>query len=341
MRASVLTAPRRLAVAEVAVPEPLAGEVLVEVSRCGVCGTDLHMVLEGWGQPGRTGGHEWSGRVAALGSGVEGFATGDLVVAGPLWCGQCRQCRAGRPSLCRQDSMLTGRGGADAFAEYAVTPAGTLHLVPVGLGEREAALTEPLAVALHAVTRSGARSGDRVLVSGAGPLGLLVTAALVVQGCTDVTVSEPAEARRAQALRVGAVVAVAPDGLPACPPAPMHTADGAFDVVLECSGNAAAMQAVPGLLAPGGTGVLVGTGISRPSYDPNRLLLNELTLTGAYNYDATGFPDALALLAGGALPVTELVHPDDVGLDDMGEAFARLRVGEIARKLLVDPRRQS
>lgn len=353
MRASVLEAPRRLAVAEVPVPKPGPGEVLVEVAHCGICGTDLHMVNEGWGRPGRTGGHEWSGTVVALGDGVPssgpagptgtggGIAVGDLVVGGPMWCGECVPCRAGRPAVCRQGSMLTGRQGPQAFAEYTLAPAAAVVAVPHGLDARTAALAEPLAVSLHAITRSGARAGDRVLVTGGGPVGLLAVAGLVARGVTDITVSEPGARRRERALRVGAAAAIAPGDLPASPQGPIGCVEDAFDVVLECSGAAPALASALGLLGPGGTAVIVGTGMSQPTFDPNRVLLNELTLTGAYEYDLTGFPDALALLAGGTLPLADLIHPDDVGLDGMADAFARLGTGDIESKVLIEPRRNA
>src|SRR4051794_3260138 len=165
------------------VPQPGPGEVLVEVSHCGVCGTDLHMVLEGWGSPGAVGGHEWSGRIAAVGPDVDSWSVGARVVGGELLaCGDCVMCRAGRPSVCEERPSVTGDGRDGAFAQYVVTAARGLSPVADGVSLRTAALTEPLAVAMHAVTRSGVDAGDRVLVTGAGPIGLLAIAALGAQG---------------------------------------------------------------------------------------------------------------------------------------------------------------
>src|SRR5436190_8215280 len=161
------------------VPEPGAGEVLVEVSHCGVCGTDLHMVLEGWGAPGAVGGHEWSGRIAAVGPDVGSWSVGTAVVGGELLaCGACVMCAAGRPSLCERRPAVTGDGRDGAFAQYVVTAAAGLTPVQEGVSLRTAALTEPLAVAMHAITRAAVRTGDRVLVTGAGPIGLLAVAVL-------------------------------------------------------------------------------------------------------------------------------------------------------------------
>src|SRR5436305_2973694 len=174
MPVAVYGAKGEITVGSKPVPAPGPGEVLVEVSHCGVCGTDIHVVLEGWGRPGTVGGHEWSGRVAAVGPGAEGWAVGAPVVGGELVpCGTCAMCAAGRPSLCDRRAPVTGGGHDGAFARYVVTSAAGLVAVEDGVSLRTAALTEPLAVAMHAITRSGAQSGDRVLVSGGGPIGLV------------------------------------------------------------------------------------------------------------------------------------------------------------------------
>src|SRR5437764_10523691 len=277
------------------VPDPGVGEVLVEVSHCGVCGTDIHMVLEGWGRAGSVGGHEWSGRIAAVGPGVDGWPVGTAVVGGELVaCGTCAMCAAGRPSMCERRPPVTGDGHDGAFAQYVVTPAVGLAAVEDGLSLRAAALTEPLAVAMHAVTRAAVQPGDRVLVTGAGPIGLLAVAALRAKGVDDVVVSEPAPSRRERAAAIGAAV-VTPAALE-IPPLPMDLIADPFDAVLECSGRADAMQTGLTQLRRGGRLVLVGTGMHAPRVDNNRILLNELVITGAYNYDAGGFSAALALL---------------------------------------------
>jgi len=327
-----------IAVEHKLVPDPGPGEVLVEVSHCGVCGTDIHMVLEGWGRPGSVGGHEWSGRIVAVGPGVdERWVAGASVVGGELvGCGACPMCADGRPSLCQRRPPVTGSGHDGAFAGYVVTPATGLLPVHDGVSLRAAALTEPLAVAMHAITRSGARVGDRVLVTGAGPIGLLAVAALRAQGVDDVVVSEPAASRRERATAVGASVVVEPADLRP-PPLPMDLIDEPFDVVLECSGRADAMEVGLSQLGRGGRLVLVGTGMHAPRLDNNRILLNELLITGAYNYDGGGFAAALELLASGRLPVDDLIEPDDVPLSGLLDAMLKLASGDLAGKVLVNP----
>jgi (R,R)-butanediol dehydrogenase/meso-butanediol dehydrogenase/diacetyl reductase len=294
-------------------------------------------VLEGWGSPGTVGGHEWSGRIAAVGSGAESWALGTAVVGGELLaCGQCAMCTAGRPSLCDRRPPVTGGGHDGAFAQFVVTAAAGLTAVEDGVSLRTAALTEPLAVAMHAITRSDVQPGHRVLVIGAGPIGLLAVAAMRARGIGDVVVSEPAVARRERARAVGAQETVTPGELEV-PPLPMDLVADPFDAVLECSGRADAMEAGLAQLRRGGRLVLVGTGMHAPRLDNNRVLLNELVITGAYNYDARGFASALALLGSGALPVDLLIEPDDVPLPGLLDAMHRLAGAELAAKVLVNP----
>jgi len=339
MQAAVLRGRGQLEVSAVPVPSVGPGEVLVAVDWCGVCGSDLHMVLDGWGAPGGWGGHEWSGRVAAIGPDVTRWAEGDAVVGGPsVRCGQCRACRAGRPSLC--ESRDTPGIGLEqgAFATYTRTREDELLAVPDGLDARAAALTEPLTVALHGITQSGVVPGQRALVLGAGPIGALSIAALRALGVDDVTCAEPGERRRALAARVGATAVCHPDDLDVPSRAePGRVVDGAVDVVLECSGHAAAMEAGLAQLIPGGTLVLVGAGMASPRFDPNRILLNELVVTGANCYDQDGFERALELLAAGALPVDDLIESEDVGLDGLLDAMHGLAEGRLAGKVLVRP----
>jgi 2-desacetyl-2-hydroxyethyl bacteriochlorophyllide A dehydrogenase len=338
MPAAVYRGPRRLEVEARPVPQPGPGEVLVEVSHCGVCGSDLHFVLDGWGRPGSVGGHEYAGRVVDLGAEVTGWSVGDAVVGGP-WptCGNCRACTAGRPSLCAGRDA-PGAGGPDgAFARYVQVPADALVRVPPGLDLRTAALAEPLAVALHGIARSGVEPGGRALVCGAGPIGALVIAALRAQD-VEVVVTEPGEERRRLATRLGATEVLAPDDLDVPSFGDVgRVVDGAVDVAIECSGRASAMAAALTQLVRGGTLVLVGAGIDPPRFDQNRILVNELVVTGSFEYGAGGVDEAVGLLASGVLPVEELLEPADVPLSDLLGAMERLATGELAGKVLVTP----
>jgi threonine dehydrogenase-like Zn-dependent dehydrogenase len=155
---------------------------------------------------------------------------------------------------------------------------------------------------------------------------------------TDVRCAEPSEHRQALAAEVGATAVVHPADLVVPSIAePGLVVDDPVDVVLECSGKAKAMEAGLAQLARGGTLVLVGAGIERPRFDPNRILLNELIITGANTYDHDGFEQALSLLASGRLPVEHLVEPDEVPLDGVLDAMRGLAEGRTAGKVLVRP----
>ena len=339
MRAAVLRGAGVLAVEEVPIPTLGPTDVLVEVDRCGVCGSDLHLVLEGWGQVGSIPGHEWTGVVAEVGTEVTRWQPGDAVVGGPtVRCGTCRHCIAGRPSLCSGRDTPGTDVSHGAFARFTASAEDELLALPHGLPARTAALTEPLAVALHGITRAGARPGQRVLVSGAGPIGALTIAALRAIGVEDITCVEPGEQRRLLAEEVGATAVCTPEDLDTPTMAePGRVVDSPFDIAVECSGNNRGMEAALTQLERGGTLVLVGSGIRPPKFDPNRIVLNELVITGAFTYDADGFTRALELLASGRMPVDALLEPDDVPLDGALDAMRGLAEGRLAGKVLVKP----
>jgi 2-desacetyl-2-hydroxyethyl bacteriochlorophyllide A dehydrogenase len=336
MPAAVYVGDGAVEVRSVPVSEPGPGEVLVEVSHCGICGTDLHLVLEKYARPGTILGHEWSGTIAAIGGAVDGWELGARVVCNPTpGCGECRACRSGRPSVCLQrepPDLLEFRG---AFCRYVVAPAARLLRVPDALSTRAAALTEPTAIAIHTVHLAGVTPDDRVLVTGGGPVGLLTTAVLRARGVTDITVSEPSAARRRRATEIGATAVVSPDELPRAPMGRPVAAP--FTVAFECSGHASAAEAALDQLDYAGTLVFVGTGSAFPRVNHNRVIVLEITMIGAYNYDADGFAPALELLASGALPLDLLIQADDVSLDTLAPTLLRLAAGELPGKVMVRP----
>jgi (R,R)-butanediol dehydrogenase/meso-butanediol dehydrogenase/diacetyl reductase len=340
MRAAVYRGNSTISVEDVPVPEVGAGEVLLEVSHCGVCGTDLHLIMENWGTPGSIGGHEYSGVVTAVGAGVEGWSVGDRAVGGPgPGCGRCRQCRAGASNQCVDRPRLGATPFTGAFAGFKVVDAHSLYRVPAGLDLRTAALTEPVAVAWRGVRRAGVAPGDRVLVTGAGPIGLITTALLRAQGIDDVTVSEPAPKRRERAARLGAATVIEPGELAQQDDLlPMDVAPRPFEAAVECSGRVEAMEAALANLDRGGTLVLSGTGMRRPRFDPNRMIINELTVTGTAEYTPDDYRAALDVLASGRLSTGDLIEPDDFPLDRLQWGMEQLVAGELAGKVMVVPR---
>jgi (R,R)-butanediol dehydrogenase / meso-butanediol dehydrogenase / diacetyl reductase len=309
--------------------------VLLQVSHCGICGTDLHLMMEDWGTPGTIGGHEYSGVVAAVGGSVRGWAIGDRAVGGPrAGCGVCRLCRAGRSHLCAVVERPAVRSGA--YAGFKVVDADALFRIPDGLDLRTAALTEPVAVARRGAHRTGAKAGERVLVTGAGPIGLLTVAVLAARGVTDITVSEPNPKRRRLAEKVGASTTITPEELEV-PTMTMDLVAEPYHYAFECSGRAEAMEAGLGNLDRGGKLVLSGTGMRRPRFDPNRLIVHELTVTGTVEYTQDDYRAAMDLLAEGRLPTDVLIEPEDLPLTRLQWGMEQLVAGELAGKVMVSP----
>ena len=340
MPAAVYQSPGVITLEERPVPRPGPDQVLVRVHHCGICGSDIHQLRDGWGfKPGAVAGHEWTGTIAAVGEEVGTWSVGERVVgASSPKCGHCRRCAEGKPSQCENRSSAITDHTDGAFAEFILVRAAGVLRLPDGLSARHAALAEPLAVALHGITRSGVAPGDRAMVFGAGPIGALTIAALRAMGVDDVTVVEPSAGRQALARQVGATEVIDPSELETFPSwEPERLSTRSVHVVLECSGHKAAIEAGFHQLARGGTLVMVGAGIEHPTFDPNRMILNELSVCGSFVYDLGGFERALELLSSGTFPNELLIDPDDVPLDGVGAALEALATGRIAGKVMVVP----
>ncbi len=340
MAAAVYRSPGVVTVEERPVPRPGPDQLVVRVHACGICGSDIHQLRDGWGfQPGAVAGHEWSGTIAAVGDDVTGWSPGELVVGGSSpRCGTCRRCQEGKPSQCENRSSMITEHMDGAFAEYILVRATGVLRLPEGLSPRHAALAEPLSVAMHGITRSGVAPGDSVMVFGAGPIGALSVAALRAMGIDDITVVEPHAGRRRLASELGVSHIVDPSDLEVFPSwEPERMSSRAVHVVLECSGHRGAIEAGFHQLARGGILVMVGAGIDHPTFDINRMILNELTVTGSFVYDLGGFERALQLLASDGFPADLLIDPEDVPLDAIGDALEGLALGRIAGKVMVVP----
>jgi L-iditol 2-dehydrogenase len=340
MSAAVYQAPGIVTVEERVVPRPGPDQVVVRVHSCGICGSDIHQLRDGWGLPaGVIAGHEWSGEIAAVGEGVTSWSVGELVVGGASpRCGACRRCKEGKPSQCENRHSMTTEHNDGAFAEYILARASGVLRLPEGLAPRHAALAEPLSVAMHGITRSGVAPGDSVIVFGAGPIGALSVAALRAMGIDEIAVVEPSEKRQKLAAELGARDVVHPDELDVFPSwEPERQSSRAAHVVLECSGHRAAIEAAFSQVARGGILVMVGAGIDHPTFDINRMILNELTVTGSFVYDQGGFERALELLASEGFPNELLIEAGDVPLNGITQALEDLAVGRIAGKVMVVP----
>lgn len=333
MPAAVYVGDGLIEVQELPVPVPGPGQVLVEVAACGICGSDLHLVLEKFATPGDVLGHEWSGTV--VGDGSEWELGARIVSDASPGCGRCRACASGRPAVCLDRPPADFSRWNGAFCRYRTVDAARLLRIPENLPSRVAALTEPTAIAIHVVNLSRVQPGDRVLVSGAGPVGALVVSVLKARGIDDITVSEPTESRRMNAERLGASFVVSPEDLPSAQMG--RTVANPYAFVFECSGHASAIESGLDQLDYAGTLVIVGTGSKFPRINQNRMIILEQSIIAAYNYDPDGFAPALDLLASGKLPTDLLIEDRDFPLDEVLPAMQRLGRGEIVGKVMVVP----
>lgn len=304
------TAARTLELLEVPVPTPGPGDVVVKVRSCGICGSDLHFYSGGFPPPAVCPGHEISGEIAALGSEVRGFQLGDRVAVEPLVvCRECPCCRTGNYQLCRNLQVL-GNMRDGGFAEALLTPAYTLFPLPDAVDFEVGALAEPLAVAVHAVRIGGVRLGDRVLVQGAGTIGLMGVAAAVAAGAADVWITARHPQQAAAARRLGATRIFAGDA--AALDLAAAAGEQRIDVVLETVGGSAdTLSEAVQVVGPGGSVVVLGIFTSLPAINPLLLVLHEVRIIGALTYGRhsgrADFDIALQLLAANPQRFHELI----------------------------------
>jgi L-iditol 2-dehydrogenase len=311
------------------VPAPGTGELKIRVEASGLCGTDLHIASGEYplALPGVVIGHEFAGTIVEAGPGVvESLGVGDRVAVDPnIPCHTCSQCHNARPHLCENPEAIgvTRDGG---LAEFAIVPASQAYRVPESLPPEAAALTEPLACVLHAVDLGRLRPGERTLVLGAGPIGVLCSMLLAAAGASEVLVSEPNPDRRDRIHRVGAE-----------PVDPESVSENMADKVFECVGKSETMRAAVEAARPGGTVMWVG--VASPDAEvpvkPYDVFRRELTIRGSYTNPYV-MDRALALLASGRLNWKAIVT-HRFALDDFEEAWAAHREG-VGLKISVQPR---
>ena len=335
MRVVEIAEDRRLVTVERPPPEPAAGQVLLDVACCGICGSDLHFrdVLELFPQ-GTIPGHELSGRIAVLGEGVEDWALGDRVAVLPFaQCGECELCLAGEEQVCPHavpNGVGLGTGRPGAYAEQVIADARMLFALPDELDDRAAALTEPLAVAVRAVAVAGVSTDEPVLVLGAGTIGLLTALVLRERGYSrSLLVSRnAARAELARSLGLEVVSLEQVDGAlgeaPAC--------------VFECAGTPAAARLATELARPLGKVMLVGFSLVPLDLAAAPILLKELQIRGVLSYRRSEFADAIDLLAKGRIPAAALITAV-APIEDAEEMFQTLTsAGNTHLKVLLDPR---
>ncbi|MBN6051741.1 NAD(P)-dependent alcohol dehydrogenase [Nonomuraea sp. RK-328] len=306
MRAAVLHGVGKILLEDRPRPEPGAREVLVQVTSVGTCGSDVHYY-----EHGRIGdfvvesplvlGHEPAGIVVQAGPGADRHRTGQRVSLEPgVPDFTCAQCRAGRYNLCPRMRFFGTPPIDGAFTEYVTVHEEFAHPVPDTVSDDAAALMEPLSVGVWACRKARVAPGVRVLVTGAGPIGLLCLQTARAFGATDVMVTDvnPARLARARELGASAVLDARAENL----------ADAAFepDALLECSGHPAATADAVRAVARAGRVVLVGMGGAEIPLPLTALQTRELEVTGTFRY-ANTWPAAIALAAGGRVELDALV----------------------------------
>jgi L-iditol 2-dehydrogenase len=335
VRAAVLRGPGDVAVEERPVPQPGQGEVVVRVRSVGVCGSDTHYY-----EHGRIGrfvveeplvlGHEAAGEVTEVGPGVTRLTVGQRVSIEPgVPDLTCEQCLAGRYNLCPNMRFFATPPFDGALAEYVVVHEAFAHPVPENVSDDAAALLEPLSVGIWACRKARVTAGDRVLVTGAGPIGLVCVQAALAFGATEVVVSDVNPARLALAKELGATEVVdARETRVSDLPRPPR-------VLLECSGHAPAIAEGIRALDRAGRAVLVGMGSDEVALPLPVVQERELELVGTFRY-ANTWPTAIALVASGRIDLDRLVT-GTYRLDQTEEALTAGRRDSQSVKTVVRP----
>jgi (R,R)-butanediol dehydrogenase/meso-butanediol dehydrogenase/diacetyl reductase len=311
---------------------PGPGQALIAVAHCGICGSDLHFrdVPELF-PAGTVPGHELSGRIVAVGEGVDSWAAGTRVCVLPFaQCGECALCRSGNEQVCLQavpNGVGLGTGRPGGYAEQVVVDERMLFALPDAVDDRAGTLVEPLAVAVRAVAKAAVPASEPVVVIGAGPIGLLTGLVLREQGAAGAVVLSRNPGRAAMARRLGLTTITLEElrdvDAPAC--------------VFDCAGTPSSAQLGVELLRPLGQLMLVGLSLAPLDLPAPAIVLKELDVRGVIAYRRSEFQQAIDLLAAGRIPADELIT-DVRPLDQAEDAFQALtRPGGDQVKIILTP----
>jgi len=340
LRALAKTEPRE-GIWRIEAPEPTPGpnDLLIRITKTSLCGTDVHIYnWDEWSQ--RTvpvpliTGHEWTGVVAGVGSEVRGFEVGDRVSGeGHITCGHCRNCRAGRRHLCR-NTVGVGVQRQGAFADYFVLPAFNAFKVPEGISDEVGAILDPLGNAVHTAL-SFDLVGEDVLITGAGPIGLMAAAVARFVGARNIVVTDVNPERLALAPRMGATLAVNV----ADPDADLQAVMGSlgmqegFDVALEMSGAEGAYRQILSSIINGGKVALLGIPAREFAIDWNQVIFKGLELKGIYGREMFETWYKMSNLLQAGLDVTPVIT-HTFAADDYQSAFDAMRSGRCGKVIL-------
>ena len=309
---------RKLALGEeklelIEVPEPTLrpGHVILNVAAAGICGTDVHIMRDEYrSDPPVTLGHEVAGTIAALGAGIDGLQVGQRVVTETYFstCGHCEQCRTGRPNLCAERRSI-GSFEDGGFAPRVLVPATIIHPLPDGLGFPEAALVEPLACVVRGLLElNEVRAGDRVVITGPGPIGLLAQQVVKAAGARAVMLGTAADAARLElAAKLGADGVLTVEAADELVDAVADALGGPPDVAVECSGAAPAAGVLLRLVKKAGRYVQVGLYGTPIRLDMDQVCYKELQVSGSFATTPSSWYRALALAGSGAVSLAAIV----------------------------------
>lgn len=310
MKALVFEGPGVMAFHDRPEPEATPGDVVVAVRSAGICGSDVHGYLGTTGRrvPGVVMGHEAAGEVIAIGDGVTSVTAGERVaLRSIISCGGCARCREGHPNICLNRKGL-GMQFPGAYAERLAVPEALVLPLPDEIGDDEASLIEPLAVAVHAVNRTPFDPGASVVIIGAGAIGLLTLLVAKSRGAGWLAITDRSRHRLAMARSLGADLAINVDEID--PIGAVRDATGGLgaDVVFEAVGVSATVA--QSILAARAGGRVSWIGNSQPSVEVpmQELVTREITLQGTYTFDDGEFAQAAEMIAGGAIDVGPLIE---------------------------------
>ena len=349
MKAAVFYDAKDIRIDEVSSPSSVGPyEVRVKPYWCGICGTDLHEyavgpiviptkphALNGSHAP-QILGHEFSGQILEVGTGVTNVVVGDRVSVMPLlFCGSCYYCQRGLNHLCRTMACVGLSYEWGGIAEEAVVPAMSVAKLPDSMSDEQGALVEPTAVAAYGVDSAGVRPGDTVLITGAGPIGALASLYAAHLGAT-VFISEVNPNRQALAKSLDIGVLLDPTKIDVVAEIKDLTGGIGVDAVIECSGNEKALQTALSAVRKAGTIAQTGLHTNPASIDPMILSEFDITLRGTWCYPVTDWPRIIDLIGNKGLPVEKVVSAKISMHDIVGKGFEELLspTGEMAKVLV-------
>ena len=314
MRAAVTTEAHGFEIVEMRDPTPGPDELVIRVAACGVCGSDIK--AQPFMPAGIVMGHELGGEIVAVGSEAGDWRSGANVAVLPvISCGKCTYCAAGMVAHCRQTRYLGMGPDLGGFAELAVVPARHAFALPEGLNGTYAALVEPFTVGLHGVHTAEIRTGDEVLVVGAGGVGLTTIAWLSAKGAGRITAADPDPPRRKVATAMGATDVVG---------SATECAAGAYDAAIECVGRPELLQACQAAVRPLGRIVISGACAEAVPIEPITALLKELTIRFSVCYGPDEFREVISAFGSVAVDPAPMMGPR-LSLDRITEAFELVR----------------